>query len=333
MKQPSVIFYQRKPRSVGNYSVEFIFDDVRKRLASAIDAKVFYSKYESNGLFKRLYNCIEAARHQSEVNHVTGDINYVGLCLNSRKTVHTILDCVFMTATTGLKQKVLKLFWLTIPVKKSRYITAISEATKQEIIKYTSCDPEKIKVIYVAISERFKRQDKPFNKTKPVILQIGTAPNKNIPRLIEAITGIACELHIIGRKIPEYEDLLVGNQIAYKYQSGLTDEEMLAKYAEADIISLVSTYEGFGMPILEGQAVGRPVITSNLFSMPEVAGDASCMVNPFDVAEIRNGINRIIHDDEYRQQLITKGFENIKRFEPQSIAEQYLKIYKEIASN
>src|SRR5689334_2741869 len=181
MKLPGATFFQRKSRSVGNYSVEFIFDDVRKRLAGMISARTFYSKYESNGLFKRLYNCFEAASNQSDVNHVTGDINYIGLLLNKKKTIHTILDCVFMTATSGIKQKVLKLFWLTIPVKRSRYITAISEATKKEIIRYTGCDEQKIKVIYVAISERFQRVDKAFNKEKPIILQIGTAPNKNLP--------------------------------------------------------------------------------------------------------------------------------------------------------
>jgi glycosyltransferase involved in cell wall biosynthesis len=333
MKKPVVTFFQRKPRSVGNYSVEFIFEDVRKRLSGSIIPKTFYSKYESNGFFKRIYNCIEAAMNQSEINHVTGDINYIGLLLSKRKTIHTILDCVFMTATSGIRQKILKLFWLTVPVKQSKYITAISEATKQEIIKYTGCNPDKIKVIYVAISERFMRQDKPFNKVKPVILQIGTAPNKNIPRLIEAIKDISCELHIIGRKIPEYETLLSENKMAYRYESGLTDEEMVQRYASADIIALASTYEGFGMPILEAQAVGRPVITSNLFSMPEVAGDATCMVNPYQVEEIKAGIKKIIEDDQYRQALVEKGFENIKRFHPQRIAEEYLALYSEIHKN
>src|SRR5688572_11962515 len=153
-KRPIVTFYHRKPRQVGNYSVEFIFDDVRKQLADQIDSKIAYSKYESTGLFKRLYNCLEAYFRQSAVNHVTGDINYLGLLLSKKRTIHTILDCVHLASSSGMKYKILRLFWLAIPARRSKYLTAISQSTKQEILKHVNCDPAKIKVIYVAISQR-----------------------------------------------------------------------------------------------------------------------------------------------------------------------------------
>ncbi len=326
-----VSFFHRKPRAVGNYSIEFIFADVRKRLSDKIDARIAYSKYESSGLFKRIYNAVEAFFRQSAVNHVTGDINYLGLLLSKRKTIHTVLDCVHLTSSAGLKYRVLKKFWLDIPIKRSRYLTAISTSTKQEILKHAQCDPEKIKVIYVAISDRFKPKPRPFNAAKPRILQVGAAHNKNIPRLAEALKGIPCIVEIIGKRFEEYEKILQGNGIEYEYRSGLTDDEMIARYEAADIISLVSTYEGFGMPILEGQAVGRPVITSNIFSMPEVAGDAACLADPFDVASIRAGFLKIINDEKYRNGLIERGFENVKRFDPGKIALEYYELYKNIA--
>jgi glycosyltransferase involved in cell wall biosynthesis len=326
-----VAFFHRKARAVGNYSVEFIFEDVRNRLAAEVDATAAYSKYESQGLFKRLYNCVEAMRRQRQVNHVTGDINYLGLLLKKRKTIHTILDCVFLEASSGIKRKVLKYFWLTMPVRKSMFVTAISASTRNEILKHVRCSPDKVKVIPVAISERFVRKDKPFNESKPVILQLGAAHNKNIPRLIEALKGISCELHIVGKQNDEYEQLLKANQIDYQYQWGLTDGEVLRKYEAADIITLASTYEGFGMPILEAQAVGRPVITANLFSMPEVAGDAACMVDPYKPEEIRAAVLKIINDPAYRESLVQKGFENVKRYNPEVIARQYLELYKAVA--
>lgn len=332
-EKPFVTFFQRKARTVGNYSVEFIFDDVRRRLADKIDARIAFSKYESTGLFKRLYNCIEAAWRQRGVGHVTGDVNYLGLFLSPKRTIHTVLDCVYLTNSSGIKHKVLKLFWLSIPARRSRFLTAISTSTKNEILRYVACDPDKIKVIYVAISDRFKRKDRPFNKQRPRILQIGAAPNKNIPRLIHALEGIPCVLEIIGKQNEEYERLLKEKNISYEYKWGLSDEEMLQRYEAADIIALASTYEGFGMPILEGQAVGRPVITANVYSMPEVAGDAAYLADPFDVASIRDGILRIINDDNYRESLVQKGFENIKRFDATRIAEQYLELYREIARN
>jgi glycosyltransferase involved in cell wall biosynthesis len=326
----TVTFIQRKPRQVGNYSVEFIFNDVRERLKDRIDARILTSKYESAGFFKRLYNCLEARFRQKGIGHVTGDVNYLGLFLSRRRTIHTILDCVFLDGTTGIKHKVLKYFWLTVPVKRSRFLTAISTATKNEILKYASCKPDKIHVIPVAISERFKAVPKVFNATQPRILQVGTAANKNIPRLIEALKDISCILVIIGRKNEAYEQLLKAAGLQYEYRSGLSDEEMMQEYIKADLIAFVSVYEGFGMPILEGQAVGRPVITANLSSMPEVAGDAALLVDPFDVKAVADGIRKIIADEGFRNGLLMKGFENIKRFHPDVIARQYLALYEKI---
>ena len=120
-KKPVVTFFHRKPRSVGNYSVEFIFEDVRKRLKGEIEVKVVTSAYESSGLFKRLYNCFEAFFKQGQVNHVTGDINYLGLLLKRDKTIHTILDCVHLNISTGLKYKILKLL-KQILINKSKTI-------------------------------------------------------------------------------------------------------------------------------------------------------------------------------------------------------------------
>ncbi len=185
-----------------------------------------------------------------------------------------------------------------MPVKRCSYVTAISSATKNEILKYVHCDPDKIVVVPVAISEPFKRKDKPFNKLTPRILQIGTAPNKNIERLIEALKGMECVLIIVGNGIiSEYEDKIQESGIHCSYLSGLSNEEMRNQYQLADIVVLPSTYEGFGMPILEAQAVGRPVLTANISSMPEVAGDAACLVDPYQVQEIRKGIKKIISDD------------------------------------
>lgn len=328
-----VTFLHRRPRSVGNYSIEFIFEDVRRRLKDKIESKIVCSKYESKGLLPRLYNSIEAFFNQSQVNHVTGDINYVGIFLQKNRTIHTIHDCVHLKSSTGIKHQILKLFWLTLPVKKAVYVTAVSESTKKEILKFINYPSEKIKVINVAISQLFHRYDKSFNDIEPRILQIGTAPNKNIPRLIEALKGISCKLVLIGKHSAEYEQMLKDSLIAYEYKWGLSDDDIVEEYRQADIVTLASTYEGFGMPILEAQSVGKPVITSDLFSMPEVAGDAAYLVNPYDVNSIRKGFETIINDYEFRQALISKGFENVKRFDAKIIANQYYELYKEVAGN
>ncbi|OQY75518.1 MAG: hypothetical protein B6D44_01230, partial [Ignavibacteriales bacterium UTCHB2] len=202
------------------------------------------------------------------------------------------------------------------------------EATKKEILKYVNCDPEKIKVIHVSVSPIFHRVDKKFNKEKPAILQIGTAPNKNLNGLIDAVKGISCKLVIIGEPNENTLKKLNDYKIEYECLVNLTEEGLFEKYQACDLLFYASTYEGFGMPIVEANIVGRPVLTSNLYSMPEVAGDSALLVDPYKTEEIRNGIKIIIDDHAFRNELINRGYRNSERFTLSKLAQQYLSTYK-----
>ena len=90
--------------------------------------------------------------------------------------------------------------------------------------------------------------------------------------------------------------------IEYENWSNLSLDEVVRKYQQCDLLTFCSTYEGFGMPIVEANVVGRPVVTSDISSMPEVAGNAACLVDPFDSASIRSGIRRVIKDIDYRSE-------------------------------
>lgn len=325
-----VVFFHRKPRPNFNFSVENLFKHVRTFLPPEVNWEVKEVSYFSQGFFKRLFITIEAALYQKDVNHVTGDINFIALGLKKRKTVLTILDVGFMKHPNHIARAILRYFWIIFPVKRSQVITTISEATRQEVLKHVKVDPSKIKVVYVPISASFTFEPKAFNKTEPTILQIGTKPNKNVARLVQALAGIPCRLEIIGEVNDGLQKQLVASGIKYHASKNLSNEEIVEKYRKADILSFVSTYEGFGMPIVEANAIGRVVVTSNILSMPEVAGDAGHLVDPFDVDSIRNGILRVVHDDEYRDSLIVKGLENCKRFDVRTIAGQYTEIYKSL---
>lgn len=127
--------------------------------------------------------------------------------------------------------------------------------------------------------------------------------------------------------------MLDASGLDWSNRVGLTTEELLREYGDSDVVVFASIYEGFGLPIIEANMVGRAVITSCLASMPEVAGDAACLVDPYDARSIAAGILRVIDDDAYRELLVEKGFENARRFGPARSAAQYASIYANLAGS
>jgi glycosyltransferase involved in cell wall biosynthesis len=328
-----ITYYQRRPIATGNFSIERVFADVRQALPEGIHSTVATSRYESHGLWRRVYNIVEAVFRQSDVNHITGDVHFLAYLLSKNKTLLTIHDCGRLETLSGWRKKVFLFFWFWLPEKRCRLISVISQATKKELLRHLQCHSEKIRIIPDPVSKNFQHCPKEFNSFVPTILQVGTGINKNISRVAEALQGIPCHLRIVGKLTSEQIAVLQKFQIVYSVAQNLCDSEMVAEYQKCDMVVFVSTYEGFGLPIVEAQATGRAVVTSNILSMPEVAGDAACIVDPFDVASIRDGILRLIYNKEYRESLIEKGFKNIDRFRPQKIAAQYAELYKELVES
>lgn len=329
--RPQVTFFQRKPRKHGNYSMEIVFEGVRSRLLDEIEATVNVAPFVSKGLLRRLGISLQARFRKGSVNHVTGDIHFVTMVLPRGSTVLTIHDCGSIVRSRGWRHHLLRVFWLSWPLRSTAVATTVSQASKKEIMRLARCSPDKIRVIPDAVPDVFQFRPKSFDKRCPRILQVGTALNKNVPRLAQALRGLSCKLVVIGSLASEVEDALVGNGVDFEQRENLPMDAVVAEYERADIVSFVSTHEGFGMPILEANAVGRPVICGDTASMPEVAMGAACLVDPYDVPAIRAGIERIISDDRYREDLVRRGRENVKRFDPDRIARQYLAIYREIA--
>jgi glycosyltransferase involved in cell wall biosynthesis len=327
-----IVFFTRRPFA-NNFSLEIAFGIIRKFLPAEMECVVAVSRYQSKGILRRIYNIVEAVFRQGDVNHITGDVHFLTFLLVRKKTLLTVLDFIFMENSTGFKRWLMRLVWGLIPEKKVRLISVISQSTKNEILKYLNCNPDKVRVIPLPISPEFTRYDKSFNAEYPKILQVGTAKNKNLIRLARALKGIPCRLEIIGKLSVEQKNAFRDECIDYVDTFNISNEEVLLKYRECDLVTFISTYEGFGIPILEANAVGRPVITGNLYSMPEVCGDGACMVDPYNVLEMRNGILQIIADKAYRERIVHNGFLNVKRFEPRIIAEQYAQLYLELLND
>jgi len=274
---------------------------------------------------------VEARYHQQEVNHITGDIHYIAYLLNKQKTILTIHDLEIIIRSHFLKRYIILFFWFYLPIKRVKYVTVISEFTKKELLTYVKVPEQKIKVIHNCIPGKIDVSPKSFISTCPTILQIGTKKHKNIPNLLEAIKNIPCKLIIIGELDKSLIAQLAWLNIDYENFYDLEYNEIIAIYKRADIVAFVSQYEGFGLPILEAQAIGRPVITSNVASMPEVAGNGALLVDPYDVKAIRKAVEQLIENPNLREELVRDGLENVKRFSPTAVAEEYAKVYREIA--
>lgn len=328
---PVLCLVFRKPVS-HFFSIERVFDRLSGQLDSTIKICKVTLPYYSSSLISIFRNLLFARRQKADIFHVTGDVHYAVLAFPREKTILTIHDCIFIHRPRGIKRYLLKLIFLDLPVRNCRLITTISDATRQDILQHTHCPPERVVVIPNPVDDRIRYIPAIFNTGEPVILFIGSTPNKNLERVITALEGISCILNIIGKLDPGQISLLEQCRIKYVNRYNLPDEDLIKQYTEADLVLFPSTFEGFGLPVVEAQKAGRPVITSNLDPMKEVAGGAACLVNPYDISSIREGVLAVIGDKAYREQLVEKGLQNAARFAPSEIGRQYQYYYQKILS-
>jgi glycosyltransferase involved in cell wall biosynthesis len=315
------------------FSIEKVFSLLKGGFASKFsicELSVPNNKLTLAGLF---LNFRYVLKFQADLYHVTGDIHYIVLAFPRKKTILTIHDCVFLNRRGGVKKTVLKYLFLKWPVRHSCLVTTISEATKKDIIKHSGCDPEKIVVISNPLPQNVTYRENSFTKEKPEILFIGITPNKNLTRAILALKGIPCTLHIIGVIPDDIINLLTTEGVHWRNSFFLTETELDSAYAHTDMVLFPSLFEGFGLPVVEAQKAGRPVITSNIDPMRDVAGDGACFVDPADIHSIREGILKVIENPLYREELVERGFINIRRFSNDAIIEQYISVYTRILNN
>ncbi|HZN14506.1 MAG TPA: glycosyltransferase family 1 protein [Acidimicrobiales bacterium] len=327
----NVVHFQRR-RAGHTYSIEAEFEAIRDELArrSDLTVDVVTCRFSNKGLPRWALNSAAAARRQGDVNHITGDVHYLTWALRPNRTVLTVHDCGYEQRLTGLRRSAAGRATLVGPVRRVAAVTAPSSFTRDRIVELAGVAADRVEVVPLCISPVFRRVPGHFNDEFPRILHVGTLPNKNIERLVAALEDLKCTLHVVGRLSSEQRSVLSRSYVHWINTFDLSAAELLNAYASADLVSFASLYEGFGMPILEAQTVGRPVVTSNAASMPETAGGAACLVDPLSVESMRNGIRLVIEDVAYRDELVEKGFENVKRFSASRAADAFAAIYDRV---
>jgi glycosyltransferase involved in cell wall biosynthesis len=266
--------------------------------------------------------------------------NFVPPPTRSRRLVVTIHDLSFRlhpeTAPLATRRWLAR---LDRSLAQAAEIVAVSEATRRDLLDHYRVDPERVTVIHHGIdpdryrpasAQEVRRIRERFGIDGPYVLFLGgLEPRKNLPGLIHAWGGLAEEarptLVLAGASVPwnpegrrQLETTLAGISPNARRGVVLTGyvghRDKVALLTGAEALVFPSRYEGFGLPILEAMAVGVPVLTSDLSSMPEVAGDAAVLVDPNSEVAIGEGIERLLGDEELRGQLRRAGRRRVQAF-------------------
>jgi glycosyltransferase involved in cell wall biosynthesis len=314
-------------RTISNQtSIEHLFDGLFDKTKFK---DVELTKYTLSGyskIFKDIYNI---RKLNPDVFHITGGCNHIAAFLPPSKTLITVHDIGhYLYGLNGVKRFIYKIFFCSIPFFIARKISVISENTKTDLITHFKFCENKIKLIPNSYNKIFNIPTKHFNSKKPKILQVGTKPYKNVERLIKSIKGLDIILILIGKLSAEQLDLLKMNSVEFENYYNIELIKLAELYKSADICTFISIGEGFGVPIIEAQASGTPLITSNIPPMSDVAGLGAVKVSPFDLSDIRNGIVNLIENESLRTNLIELGYENSKKYSDDNIREQYLNFYR-----
>ena len=209
--------------------------------------------------------------------------------------------------------------------KNADSIIAISQGTKQDILRYTSATEEEIEVIYHGVSGEIKTVGErnidqlqvKINSSSKLIYGGNLGLRKNTLRLVEAFSNGSFEDYtLVFTGTPPNDTIQTHLEQTDRVRSlGYVDSEIVsALYVAADVFVYPSLYEGFGLPILEAMMCGTPVITTNTSSIPEVAGDAAILIDPHSVPEIESAIERVLNDTQLRSDLIRRGEQRAQKF-------------------
>lgn len=324
---PVDLLLRRRP---GAYSIERVFQIVAGALPATIQARWLQVPAGPWRLLDIIRNMLWCLRHCGRLVHVTGDVHYCVLALPSRRVVLTVHDLLMLTQLRGWRRYVTRKLWFDWPLRRCDVVTCISEQTRQELLALKVVKPEKIVVIPDPLSPDFVFCEKEFNVAQPRILHFNITANKNLLRSIDALAGLPCHLRIIGKLNDEQHARLAAQPIDYSNAWDLSDRDIVDEYQQCDLLLFPSLSEGFGMPIIEAQATGRPVVTSKRQPMLDTAGDGAAFVDPDAPASIRAAMDRLIGDHEHRRTLVAAGRINAARFAADAIARCYSDIYRQL---
>ncbi len=235
--------------------------------------------------------------------------------------------------------------------QSASHIFADSEATQRDIVRFCGVPADKITVVYPAYdADLYQPVSDPASIQAArarllidgdYILAIGTLhPRKNYGRLLQAfatMTAAVDKLVIVGKRgwltgqiFSEVEKLGLKSRV--RFLDYVPPADMPALISGARMLAFPSLHEGFGLPVLEAQACGTPVVCSMTSSLPEAAGDGALLVDPCDATALAAAMDRLLNDDALRTKIIANGFKNVQRFSWERSARLALQVIEKVCS-
>lgn len=228
--------------------------------------------------------------------------------------------------------------------KNADKIIAISKQTADDLISFMDADPAKIEIVYQGCdkifytpptTEKMRLVKEKYNLPDKFIVNVGTIETrKNLINVVKALKELPHEIKLValGRATPYLEEVNhavkeLGLQERVQIIHNASFQDFPAIYKQAVVLTYVSVFEGFGIPVLEGLTIGTPVITSNLSSMPEAGGDAALYVDPLNPQEIAAHINMLLSSPTIVESIVEKGKMHAGKFKEEEVVSNVHKIY------
>ncbi|MBL7204396.1 MAG: glycosyltransferase family 4 protein [Desulfobacteraceae bacterium] len=266
------------------------------------------------------------------------------------KTVVTVHDVVnrLYPGTMALPNLLVERSLMKLSLKRAGAIIADSRSTAADIKNKLGINTNKIDTIHLGtpVFPREPKRDLEQRNSIPskYFLFVGSLdPRKNFERIFKAferLKPLSQGLHLVivggeGWKNKKFLKMIRTHPLkTHIHITGyLLRDRLVSYYENAICLMFPSLYEGFGLPILEGMSCGTPVITSDTSSMPEIAGDAALLVDPYDIGAIADAMNSLMRDNQLRERLIIRGFERVKQFSWRKSAEQTLRVFNTLGTD
>lgn len=255
-----------------------------------------------------------------------------------KNKIVTIHDIAFERFPQTFSWKFRLFYQWLIPkiIKTSKHIFTVSKFSKNEINVFYRINQDRISVIPNAVNDTFFPKKKVLNE-KYILAVSSLNYQKNFHSLIKAFNLLRdknIKLYLVGSFNKNFAPIELLDEIKKNkniiFKGRVNDEVLIELYSNAVCFVFPSLYEGFGLPPLEAQACGCPVVSSNAASLPEVLGDSVVYFDPYDIDDMAEKIKMVIEDENLQNELRFKGFENIKRFSWEESATKIVKIIKEL---